>query len=42
MPAGPYSEVGSRNGDWWEKPLTDAEGSAVTIVRTGGPVLVAE
>ena len=42
VPAGPYSEVGSRNGDWWEKPLTDAEGSAVTIVRTGGPVLVAE
>ncbi len=42
VPAGPYSEVGGRNGDWWEKPLADAEGSAVTIVRTGGPVLVAE
>ncbi len=42
VPAGPYSEVGSRNGDWWENGLTDAEGTAVTIVRTGGPVLVAE
>ncbi len=42
IPSGPYAEVGGRNGDWWEKPLTDAEGTAVTIVRTGGPVLVAE
>ncbi len=40
VPAGPYSEVGGRNGDWWEKPLSEAEGTAVTIVRTGGPVLV--
>ncbi len=42
VPSGPYSEVGGRNGDWWEKPLSDAEGSAVSIVRTGGPVIVAE
>jgi len=42
VPSGPYSEVGGRNGDWWEKPLSDAEGSAVAIVRTGGPVIVAE
>jgi diguanylate cyclase (GGDEF)-like protein len=42
VPVGAYSEVGGRNGDWWEKPLTEAEGSAVRIVRTGGPVLVAE
>jgi len=42
VPSGPYSEVGSRNGDWWERPLTDAEGSAVSILRTGGPVIVAE
>ena len=40
VPFGPYSEVGGRNGDWWEKPISEAEGSAVTIVRTGGPVLV--
>jgi diguanylate cyclase (GGDEF)-like protein len=40
VPSGPYSEVGGKNGDWWEKPLGEAEGTAVTIVRTGGPVLV--
>jgi diguanylate cyclase (GGDEF)-like protein len=39
VPSGPFVEVGGRNGDWWEKPLSDAEGSAVTIVRTAGPVL---
>jgi diguanylate cyclase (GGDEF)-like protein len=42
VPAGPYSEVGGRNGDWWEKPLVEVEGSAVKVVRTGGPVLVTE
>jgi diguanylate cyclase (GGDEF)-like protein len=42
VPAGPYSKVGGRNGEWWEKPLIDAEGTAVTTVRSGGPVLVAE
>ena len=42
VPSGPYSEVGGKNGDWWEKPLSEAEGSAVKVVRTGGPVLVAE
>ncbi len=42
LPAGLYSELGSRNGEWWEKPLTEAEGSAVQLVRTGGPVVVSE
>ena len=42
VPCGPYSEIGGSNGDWWEKPLSDAEGTAVTIVRSGGPVTVAE
>ena len=42
VPSGPYSEIGGRNGEWWEKPLTEAEGSAVTVVRTGGPVVVSE
>ena len=42
VPSGPYSEVGGKNGDWWEKPLSEAEGTAVKIVRTGGPALVAE
>ena len=42
LPAGLYSELGSRNGEWWEKPLTEAEGSAVHLVRTGGPVVVSE
>ncbi|HTY41491.1 MAG TPA: diguanylate cyclase [Thermoanaerobaculia bacterium] len=42
LPAGPYSEIGARNGEWWEKPLNDAEGSAVTLVKTGGPVVVTE
>jgi diguanylate cyclase (GGDEF)-like protein len=42
VPGGSYSEVGGRNGDWWEKPLGDAEGGAVAIVRSGGPVTVAE
>ncbi len=42
LPAGLYSEVGSGNGEWWEKPLTDSEGTAVTLVRSGGPVRVLE
>ncbi len=42
VPAGPYAVVGARNGEWWEKPLTEAEGSAVALVRTGGPVVVSE
>ncbi len=42
VPAGLYSEVGSRNGEWWEKPLTDSEGTAVTLLRSGGPVQVRE
>ncbi len=42
LPAGSYTEVGGRNGEWWEKPLTEAEGSAVALVRTGGPVVVSE
>jgi len=40
LPAGPYAEIGSRGGDWWERPLDASEGSAVKLVRTGGPVLV--
>ena len=42
LPCGLYSEIGGRNGEWWEKPLSEAEGSAVTLVRSGGPVQVAE
>ena len=42
VPAGLYSEVGSRNGEGWEKPLTDSEGTAVTLLRSGGPVQVRE
>jgi diguanylate cyclase (GGDEF)-like protein len=42
LPAGLYSAIGGRNGEWWEKPLTEAEDSAVTLVRSGGPVVVAE
>jgi diguanylate cyclase (GGDEF)-like protein len=40
LPAGPYSDIGSSGGDWWERPLDMSEGSAVKLVRTGGPVLV--
>jgi len=42
LPAGLYAELGSRNGEWWEKPLTEAEGTAVALVRNGGPVVVSE
>ena len=42
LPSGLYAELGSRNGEWWEKPLTEAEGTAVTLVRNGGPVVVSE
>jgi diguanylate cyclase (GGDEF)-like protein len=42
LPAGLYAALGSRNGEWWEKPLTEAEGSAVLLVRNGGPVVVSE
>jgi diguanylate cyclase (GGDEF)-like protein len=42
LPAGLYADLGSRNGEWWEKPLTEAEGAAVALVRNGGPVVVAE
>lgn len=42
LPAGLYAELSGRNGEWWEKPLTEAEGSAVTLVRNGGPVVVSE
>jgi len=42
VPAGLYAQVGSRNGEWWEKPLTDSEGTAVTLVRNEGPVQVRE
>jgi hypothetical protein len=40
MAGGLYAEIGSRNGDWWEKPLTDAEGTAVSLIRSGGPQVV--
>ena len=42
LPAGLYAEQGGRNGEWWEKPLTECEGTAVTLVRSGGPVVVSE
>jgi len=42
VPAGLYGEVGGRSGEWWEQPLTEAEGSAVALVRNGGPVVVSE
>ena len=42
VPCGSYAEIGGRNGEWWEKPLTEVEGTAVTVVRTGGPVVVSE
>jgi diguanylate cyclase (GGDEF)-like protein len=41
LPAGLYSEVGGRAGDWWEKSLGECEGIAVSLVRSGGPVMVA-
>jgi diguanylate cyclase (GGDEF)-like protein len=40
LPAGPYAEIGSRGGDWWERSLDESESTAVKLVRTGGPVLV--
>jgi diguanylate cyclase (GGDEF)-like protein len=40
LPCGLYAEVGGKGGDWWEKPLSESEGTAVTLVRSGGPVLV--
>jgi len=40
LPAGLYAEIGSRNGDWWEKPLVESEGTAVALSRTGGPQVV--
>ena len=40
LPCGLYAEVGGRGGDWWEKPLSESEGTAVMLVRSGGPVLV--
>ena len=42
LPAGLYAEMGGRNGEWWEKPLSEAEGSAVALVKTGGPVVVTD
>ena len=42
LPAGLYAEQGGRNGEWWEKPLTECEGTAVALVRSGGPVVVSE
>jgi diguanylate cyclase (GGDEF)-like protein len=42
LPAGLYAELSGRNGEWWEKPLTEAEGTAVALVRNGGPVVVSE
>jgi diguanylate cyclase (GGDEF)-like protein len=42
LPAGLYSELGGRNGEWWEKPLTECEGTAVALTRSGGPVVVSE
>ena len=42
VPCGSYAQIGSRNGEWWEKPLTECEGKAVTLVRSGGPVVVPE
>lgn len=42
LPAGLYSEVGSGNGEWWERPLTDSEGTVVLLVRSGGPVQTRE
>ena len=42
LPSGLYAEQGGRNGEWWEKPLTECEGTAVTLVRSGGPVVVPE
>jgi hypothetical protein len=40
LPAGPYAEIGNRSGEWWEKPLVEAEGTAVALSRTGGPQVV--
>jgi diguanylate cyclase (GGDEF)-like protein len=40
LPVGPYSDLAGRNGEWWERPLAESEGTAVTLVRTGGPVLL--
>jgi predicted signal transduction protein with EAL and GGDEF domain len=28
VPCGTYAQIGSRNGEWWEKPLTECEGKA--------------
>ena len=40
LPRFPYAETGGRGGDWWEKPLTDADTAALLLIRSGGPVLV--
>jgi diguanylate cyclase (GGDEF)-like protein len=40
LPAGPYADIASRNGEWWERPLSEAEGQSVLLVRSGGPVVV--
>jgi diguanylate cyclase (GGDEF)-like protein len=37
VPSGPYAEVGTPGGDWWERPLTQSEGTVVTLVRSTGP-----
>ncbi len=39
LPAGHYADIGSLNGEWWERPLSEAEGS-VLLVKSGGPVVV--
>ena len=40
LPRFSYAETGGRGGEWWEKPLTDADTAALLLVRSGGPVLV--
>ncbi|HYX20298.1 MAG TPA: diguanylate cyclase [Thermoanaerobaculia bacterium] len=40
IPAASYAEIGSRNGEWWEKPLSEAEAQSVILVKSGGPVVV--
>jgi diguanylate cyclase (GGDEF)-like protein len=37
VPSGPYADVGTPGGDWWERPLTQSEGTVVTLVRSTGP-----
>ncbi|MEP6994127.1 MAG: diguanylate cyclase [Acidobacteriota bacterium] len=42
LPCGSHAQVGTPDGEWWDRPLTQSEGSIVCLVRTEGPAAASQ